>query len=115
MRRWHQERKIAYRNWRNHRRIHINSNLTDSRRIGRDPYEVDCERDNQIGRFRKKDAYDCGQTLCMCCHYNKWILNGGHEITRQEMVSAMKFKEGIVELEEKNADQVGFGDMQEAS
>lgn len=99
MRRWHQEKKISYRNWRNHIRMHINSNKTNSNRIGIDPYKIDCECDNQIGRFRKKDAYDCGRSQCICCHYNKWLLSGGHEITRQEILSIIKLKEGIEELQ----------------
>jgi hypothetical protein len=102
MRRWHAEKKIAYRNWRNHRRLHIKSNLDNQYpdRIGCDPYEVDCECDNQIGRYRKKDAYDCGKPLCICCHYNKWLLNGGHEITRQEIKAHIKLREGIKELDD---------------
>lgn len=116
MMRWHQEKKITCRNWRNHRRIHVNSNIENSARIGRDPYDVDCECDNQIGRFRKKDAYDCGKTMCRICHYNKWLYNGGHEMTRQEIMSALKLKEGIVDFfgeEDENQDEPG--ELQEAS
>lgn len=113
MKRWHQDRRITYRNWKNHRRIHINGNLKDQNRIGLDPYEVECECDNQIGRFRKIDAYDCGMPLCVCCHFNKWLLNGGHEITRQEIVSLLKLKEGIEELE--NADQVNYRNVHEVT
>jgi hypothetical protein len=39
--------------------------------VGVSAYVVDCECDEQIGRFRKKDAYDCGKTRCIICHGEK--------------------------------------------
>lgn len=59
---------------------------------------VDCPCDMQAGRFRKKDAFDCGQTMCNVCNYEKWRLNGGHEITRQELLMDLRQKEQLQEL-----------------
>lgn len=30
------------------------------------------KRANQKNRFRKKDAYDCGNATCHCCHNDKF-------------------------------------------
>lgn len=105
MKRWHQEVHITRRNWRNHRRMHVESNLRSpygfkESRIGRDPYEVDCECDNQIGRFRKKDAYDCGNTRCYICHNDKLPKRSLHE---QELMSELGFKEQLKDFWEDNA------------
>lgn len=96
MRRWHAEIAITRRNWRNHRRMHVESNITapqgyDRRRKpGDDPFEVDCICDEQVGRFRKKDAYDCGKPHCFGCHSDKYPKR---ELTRQELIANKKLKE----------------------
>lgn len=96
MKRWHEDFKIAFREWKTHRRSHIESNKDNSaNRIGKDPYEVDCVCDEQIGRFRKKDAHDCGRTRCYICHNDK-ITN---QKRRKEVESNLKFQEGIKELD----------------
>lgn len=95
MKRWHSEITISTRNWRNHRRMHVEGNKRDSRRIGLDPYDVDCSCDNQIGRFRKKDAYDCGNTRCYVCHSDKLPKRSKHD---QELMSELNFKEQMSEL-----------------
>ncbi len=113
MRRWHQDLRVTLRNWRNHKRMHIDSNkrsqygairngakLTPIERIGRDPYELDCVCDEQIGRFRKIDAYDCGNTRCYVCHNDKLPKRSRHE---QELLSELGFKEQLRELQEDNA------------
>ena len=99
MKRWHQDLAISRREWRKHRRSHVESNKNRSGyRLGQDPYEVDCPCDDQLGRFRKKDAFDCGQVLCRVCHYNKWLNDGGHELTRQEILFDISFREQLQEL-----------------
>ena len=113
MKRWHQELTITLRNWRNHRRIHVDSNkrsqygavrkgnqLIATDRIGRDPYEVDCDCDEQIGRFRKIDAYDCGNTRCYMCHGDKHPKREKHE---QELLSELSFREQLKEFLENDA------------
>jgi hypothetical protein len=99
MKRWHEEVHITYRNWRNHRRFHVESNIDhgSQNEPGKDPFEVDCECDNQRGRFRKKDAYDCGNTRCCLCHSDKFPKR---DKTYQEKRAELKHKEGIIELEE---------------
>ena len=43
-----------------------------------------------IGYFRKRDAYDCGNTRCGICHPEKRF---GHKPTRQELAVELKMKE----------------------
>lgn len=94
MKRWHEEISITRRNWKKHRSFHVEANIRRSV-VGVDPFEVDCACDDQIGRFRKKDAFDCGNTQCYICHSDKYPKR---EKTYQEHVSDMKFKEGLEEI-----------------
>lgn len=91
MKRWHEEIHISKRNWRNHRNMHIESNLWRNKP---NPLEIDCTCDNQIGRFRKRDAYDCGNARCQLCHSDKFPKR---IITRQEYASKLKFEEYLKE------------------
>lgn len=93
MRRWHQETSITLRNWRNWRRMHIES-AKDYGEVGRDPYAVTDARDLQIGRYRKRDAWDCGNTRCYICHNEKLPKRQKHE---QEMMADTDFKEQLKE------------------
>ena len=96
MRRWHEEVFITKRNWLTHRRFHVEANLARPKVIGGDPFVVDCECDEQMGRFRKKDAYDCGNTQCYMCHGDKFPKRTK---TRQEEVADLSFKEQLSDLE----------------
>lgn len=82
MRRYHNELAII----RKHHREHLRSVH------GWPKQPVNCPCDLQAGRFRKRDAYDCGQTLCRVCHYEKWQANGRHTETRQELLSKLAMK-----------------------
>jgi len=97
MKRWHDDFKIAFREWKKHRRTHVESNKGNqsANRIGKSAYEVDCICDEQIGRFRKKDAYDCGNARCYICHADK-LMNYKR---RKEEKSDLKFKEGLKDLD----------------
>lgn len=102
MRRWHEDYKIAYREWRKHHKSHIERNKDNQYgfgydRIGRDPYEVDCVCDTQVGRFRKKDAWDCGNTRCGICHNDKFPKRIKHE---QEILSEISFREQLKDFYE---------------
>ena len=91
MKRWHQEEKIIQREWRKHRKFHVESNKNQSaKRVGKSPFVVDCICDEQIGRFRKKDAYDCGNPKCFVCHSDKFPKR---DLTKQEILSEVAFKE----------------------
>lgn len=99
MRRWHEDFTVSKREWKKHHRSHVESNKRSpysfgSDRIGKDPYEVDCPCDEQIGRFRKKDAWDCGKTQCYICHGDKYPKR---EKTRQELRSDISFEEQLKE------------------
>lgn len=75
MRRWHLDKKIALREWRKHRRKHVDQNkrsIVARVGIGMSPDVVECRCDDQVGRFRKIDAFDCGRPRCGLCHYDKY-------------------------------------------
>lgn len=100
MKRWHEDYHITYREWRKHYLSHVESNVNSvggpsGKRVGRDPYEIDCPCDKQVGRFRKKDAWDCGNTRCYICHYNKYY---SKEKQRDVKEANLKFKEGLEDL-----------------
>ena len=99
MKRWHEDyHKFAYRQWKIHHRSHIESNLDNSRnRIGMDSNIVDCACDEQVGRFRKTDAWDCGKPHCMVCHSDKYPKRSKHE---QELLSELDFREQLKELDD---------------
>lgn len=92
MKRWHEDYPRTFREWKKHYLQHVESNLTWCRVPGKSPYEVDCVCDQQKGRFRKKDAWDCGHTRCYICHSDKYPVR---DKTRQELLSELKFKEGL--------------------
>lgn len=99
MRRWHQDYKIARRNWWTHRQSHVQSNKNQSvgydkwqRLPGASPFTVKCTCDEQIGRFRKKDAWDCGNPQCFICHSDKFPKR---QKTNKELTSEKDFKESV--------------------
>jgi hypothetical protein len=94
MKRWHEDYKISLREMKKHRRMHVESNLGRPNRVGKSAYEVDCVCDEQVGRFRKKDAYDCGNTRCYICHSEKIMNIAKHK----DVVSDLSFKEQVREL-----------------
>src|SRR5690606_24663361 len=96
MKRWHEDYRITFREWKKHHRSHVESNKNWVREVGKDPYEVDCVCDEQKGRFRKKDAWDCGNTRCYICHSDKYPKR---DLTKQERLADMKMKERMRELE----------------
>ncbi len=102
MRRWHQDKTITLREWRKHRRSHVESNK--GRRVGygdhdtppyTDPFVVTCDCDEQIGRFRKKDAWDCGNTRCYICHGDKFPKR---DLSRQEVAAGLSLREQLKEI-----------------
>ncbi len=95
MKRWHEEYLRTHREWRKHYLSHVESNVIFNRAPGRDPYQIDCICDRQKGRFRKNDAWDCGQTQCYVCHSDKFPTR---ETTHQEKHSELKLREGMEEF-----------------
>lgn len=96
MKRWHEDFPRTYREWRKHYISHVESNIDwNANRIGKSPYEIDCSCDKQIGRFRKKDAWDCGNTRCHLCHGDKFPVRYK---TRQELRADLDFQEGLEEV-----------------
>jgi hypothetical protein len=94
MKRWHEEYYVFHRQWKKHRKMHVESN---KKVPGRDPYEVDCPCDDQVGRFRKKDAHDCGRACCGICHSDKFPKR---QLTDKEIVSNISFKEQLKEMKD---------------
>lgn len=107
MKRWHEDYTVSFREWKKHHRSHVESNVTRSVRceedVCRDIWKVDCPCDTQVGRFRKKDAWDCGNTRCYICHSDK--LPKRTE-TYQEWCAEKKLKEGIEQYYEERAEKI---------
>lgn len=100
MRRWHQDKKITVREWRKHRQTHVESNEWRAHlRVGISSKVVDCECDEQIGRFRKKDAFDCGNPRCGICHFDKFY---GRYKSPQQQLADLAFREQLDAQDEKD-------------
>ena len=102
MKRGYKDRKITRREWKEHRWLHIDMNKTwvldlgqERRPAGLAPRDVDCLCDTQVGRFRKRDAYDCGRPRCMLCHVDKFPKR---TLTRQEIKAEWRFQEQLQEI-----------------
>ena len=78
MKRYHEEQHIIERNFRERLRL----------RLG-----YGSKKQEQRGRYRKHDAYDCRHTRCFMCHGGK--LN--QEPTLAERRSRRAFREQLVE------------------
>ena len=101
MKRWHEDEWIARREWKKHRREHVEENkFRSSYRIGVSSYIVDCECDEQVGRFRKMHAGDCGNTQCGVCHRHKFPKRSKHE---HEIKAGWSFEEQLRELDESES------------
>lgn len=99
MKRRYEDRKFARREWKEHRRIHIDWNQFrgvgqgfGQRQPGSDPRDLDCVCNKQVGRFRKLDAFDCGKPGCGICHGDKFPRRSW---TRQEIKAALQFREQL--------------------
>lgn len=103
MKRWHEEYHRTYREWKKHYLIHVDSNCESCNRVGKSAYEIDCVCDGQIGRFRKKDAYDCGNPRCGMCHSVKFPKR---EKTKQELLADIELEEGLREIQEYILDRM---------
>ncbi len=77
MKRWHEEINIAKRNQK------VRCKLVNS-------------DDVPLGRYRKRDAYDCGKTQCGLCHNDKFPKR---ELTRKENLAKFNYKEQLKELD----------------
>ena len=53
-------------------------------------------RTRQLGRFRKKDAWDCGRSRCAGCHSDKYPKRTP---TRHEEESSRAFREQLAEMD----------------
>lgn len=95
MKRWHEEFPRTYREWKKHHRNHIYSEIDRGGKLNKDPFQVECVCDEQKGRFRKIDAWDCGNTQCYICHSDKFPKR---DLTYREWESILRLKEGIDEL-----------------
>lgn len=90
MKRWHEDYPRTCREWRKRYLYHVKSNIESSREAN--PYEgFELEK----GRFRKRDAWDCGNVRCGICHSDKFPVR---ELTRPEILSDFRFKESLEDL-----------------
>lgn len=112
MKRWHEDLFVTLRNLRNKRKHEIERNKDSQHKgaeingkhvwvssVGEDPYVLS-EYFTQAGRFRKKDAFDCGKSKCYICHNDKLPKRTKHE---QELLSDLDFREQLREIQENNA------------
>lgn len=98
MKRWHEDYNVARREWRKHHKTHVESNKINTyKRIGKDPYEIDCICDEQIGRFRKTDAFDCRKVRCSLCHSDKFPKRTKN---KPEIISDFNFIEQLKDFEQ---------------
>jgi len=105
MKRWHEDYPIAYREWKKHHRFHVEQNteiiVRSSEDLYHDPWKIDCPCDTQVGRFRKRDAWDCGNPRCYVCHSDKFPKR---DVTYQEWSANLKLREGVRQFEEEKDD-----------
>jgi hypothetical protein len=94
MQRWHREIHITLREWKKHHKSHVEWNRYRNR-VGVSPFVVECRCDDQLGRFRKKDAVDCGNSHCLTCHSYKFPKR---QRTLKETLSELEMKEQLKEL-----------------
>lgn len=94
MKRYHEEYNVFYRQWKIHRKSHVEQNKDFMKEIGGDPFKVECSCDEQVGRFRKKDAWDCGNTQCGICHSDKFPKRS---LTNREIKSNFSYREQLRE------------------
>ncbi len=87
MKRWHEDYKISLRECKKRKAILLKGLSSDI---------VGYDRHKQVGRFRKKDAFDCGNARCGCCHCDKFPKREKHE---QEILSELSFHEQLMENE----------------
>lgn len=99
MKRWHEEYERTRREWKKHRKRHVEQNKDWSDKVGVSAYVVDCECDEQKGRFRKTKAFDCGNPRCYICHSDKFPKR---DITYQEWCADLALKEWLDELDSRH-------------
>jgi hypothetical protein len=95
MKRWHEEYLRTHREWKKHYLSHVKRNIEFVSVPGRDPYLVDCDCDQQKGRFRKRRAWGCGRARCQLCHSYKFPKR---KTSRDERRSELKVIEEIRDL-----------------
>lgn len=57
--------------------------------------DIEYYYEDQVGRFRKTHAFDCGKTKCGVCHCDKFPKR---KKTNQELKSLFSFKEQLNEV-----------------
>lgn len=70
-------------------------------RNGRGVEELNRVQDMQRDRFRKKHAFDCGNTRCCICHSDK---HPKRKETRQELSVEFRFREEFDDLRSNDHD-----------
>lgn len=94
MKRWHNDKTHTQREWKKYYKHRVESNKWMSK-VGKSPYEGLCSRDIQVGRYRKRKAFDCGNPQCYICHSDKFPKR---DDTHQEVTNKLTFKEQLKEF-----------------
>lgn len=86
MRRWHQERNLMLRRWRqelaNHSSEYGQKYAHCYLAPPADANGVGCHCSRGIGVMRKTRPYGCGNPRCGICHYDKWDAPGAQNYAR---------------------------------
>lgn len=98
MRRYHSQRdeRIRRRNMSEHRRLVHDEDDNLPNMVNFSIIMCPCKGCLNLGRFRKKDAYDCGKT-CLLCHWEKLL----GLPRRSDIKAELKLLEGAEEAGER--------------
>ena len=93
MKRWHQDYPRALKQWKIKRDQWIRDHWSEEVNVS--PYDSVSEKiwgGDQVGRHRKRKAFDCGNTRCCICHGDKYPVRYS---TKQEIIADMDYKEQL--------------------
>lgn len=90
MRRWHSERELMLRRWRQELANHDFEYGQDYPHgylaPPSDAAGIDCHCAQGIGSMRKRTAYGCGNPRCGICHFEKFYVPKARETKRREAI-----------------------------
>jgi hypothetical protein len=86
MRRWHSERNLMIRRWRQELAKHNNDLPFMALAPPSLAPETDCHCAHGIGSVRKRKPYDCGNPRCGVCHFEKFHVPKARQNVRQREI-----------------------------
>jgi len=101
MKRWHKDASRTAREWKKYYLRQVWMNRLGIDEVGKGQYRLNRVQGMQRGRFRKKHAFDCGNSRCCICHSDKYPKR---EKTRQELFADFRFREEFDDLRSQDDD-----------